>query len=317
MIEDSKPKHFSDLPQISGLSHGTDVWLGNAQDLILNGTCTISNVIATRDNIMVGLIQYGLENGTAFKIMEDVRKGRGLKPEYIETMKEHGVPDWYIDSCQKIKYMFPKAHAAAYVMSALRLGWFKVHRPLEFYAAFLSVAPGGFEAEICCAGKKAVSDYIADIEARTRDKTVAKKETDMIPSLQLVNEAYARGIKFLKPSLTKSHSTRFLPEDGAIRVPFNSMAGLGDSAANAIYEACSQGEILSVEDLRTKAEIGKGVIEIMRRNGVFEDVSETNQLDLFGSTVSADTSPAPEQKKKPAKKADPEDDAKDDQISMF
>ncbi len=318
MIEESKPKNFSDLLQISGLSHGTDVWLGNAQDLIANGTCTISNVIATRDNIMVGLIQYGLENGTAFKIMEDVRKGRGLKPEYIETMKEHGVPDWYIDSCQKIKYMFPKAHAAAYVMSALRLGWFKVHRPLEFYAAFLSVAPGGFEAEICCAGKKAVQDFIAETETKIREKTASPKDADMIPTLQMVNEAYARGIKFLKPSLTKSHSTRFLPEDGAIRVPFSSMAGLGESAAKAIYDACSEGEILSVEDLRMKAEIGKGVIEIMRRNGVFEDVSETNQLDLFGTTFASEAQSTPEPKKKTAKKEEPDSsDNGESQISMF
>ena len=224
----------------------------------------------------------------------------------------------YIGSCIELWVGRDLRQSAFNHLQTLSFSFFNQNSVGYLHApAFLSVAPGGFEAEICCAGKKAVSDYIADIEARTRDKTVAKKETDMIPSLQLVNEAYARGIKFLKPSLTKSHSTRFLPEDGAIRVPFNSMAGLGDSAANAIYEACSQGEILSVEDLRTKAEIGKGVIEIMRRNGVFEDVSETNQLDLFGSTVSADTSPAPEQKKKPAKKADPEDDAKDDQISMF
>ncbi len=318
MIEDSKPKNFSDLLQISGLSHGTDVWLGNAQDLILNGTCTISNVIATRDNIMVGLIQYGLENGTAFKIMEDVRKGKGLKHEYIETMKEHGVPDWYIDSCQKIKYMFPKAHAAAYVMSALRLGWFKVHRPLEFYAAFLSVAPGGFDAEVCCHGKQAVVDFISETEKKIKDKTASPKDADMIPILQLVNEAYARGINFLKPSLTKSHSRHFLPEDGAIRCPFNSMGGLGDSAAEAIYNACSKGDILSVEDLRMKAEIGKGVIEIMRKNGVFDDVSETNQLDLFGSTASTGT-PTPEQPK--PKKASPKpasnDDDSDQQISMF
>jgi len=317
MIEDSKPKNFSDLLQISGLSHGTDVWLGNAQDLILNGTCTISNVIATRDNIMVRLIQYGLENGTAFKIMEDVRKGRGLKPEYIETMKEHGVPDWYIDSCQKIKYMFPKAHAAAYVMSALRLGWFKVHRPLEFYAAFLSVAPGGFDAEICCKGKQAVVDFISDTEKKIKDKTASPKDADMIPILQMVNEAYARGIKFLKPSLTKSHASWFLPEDGAIRCPFSSMGGLGEAAAENIYKACQENEILSVEDLRMKAQVSKAVIEIMRKNGVFDDVSETNQLDLFGTTAVAY---APAEVKKETKKPKPEaknDDDGDEQISLF
>lgn len=318
MIEDSKPKNFSDLLQISGLSHGTDVWLGNAQDLILNGTCTISNVIATRDNIMVRLIQYGLENGTAFKIMEDVRKGKGLKPEYIETMTAHGVPEWYIDSCQKIKYMFPKAHAAAYVMSALRLGWFKVHRPLEFYAAFLSVAPGGFDAEICCKGKQTVVDFIADTEKKIKEKTASPKDADMIPILQMVNEAYARGIKFLKPSLTKSHASWFLPEDGAIRCPFSSMGGLGEAAAESIYKACQEDEILSVEDLRMKAQVSKAVIEIMRKNGVFDDVSETNQLDLFGTTA---VSSAPIEAKKEAKKQKTAEvasnDDSDEQMSLF
>ncbi len=319
MIKDAKPKNFSDLLQISGLSHGTDVWLGNAQDLIKDEICTISNVIATRDNIMVGLIQYGLENGTSFKIMEDVRKGRGLKPEYIEEMKKHDVPDWYIDSCQKIKYMFPKAHAAAYVMSALRLGWFKVHRPLEFYAGFLSCAPGGFEAEICCQGKAMVVDTIREIEKKIKEKTASPKESDMLPSLQMVNEAYARGIKFLKPSLTKSHFRYYLPEDGAVRVPFSAMAGLGESAAKNIYEACQSGDILSVEDLKTKAQIGKGVIDIMRKNGVLDDVSETNQLGLFGNTgyePSAET----QAKKKPASKkvAETSDaDTGDSQISLF
>ena len=317
MIEDSKPKNFSDLLQISGLSHGTDVWLGNAQDLILNGTCTISNVIATRDNIMVRLIQYGLENGTAFKIMEDVRKGKGLKPEYIETMKEHGVPDWYIDSCQKIKYMFPKAHAAAYVMSALRLGWFKVHRPLEFYAAFLSVAPGGFDADICCKGKQAVVDFISDTEKKIKDKTASPKDADMIPILQMVNEAYARGIKFLKPSLTKSHASWFLPEEDGIRCPFSSMGGLGEAAAQSIYDACKQGEILSVEDLRMNAQVSKAVIEIMRKNGVLDEVSETNQLDLFGST--ATTSVSESNKKAPPKKETKtvENDDSQEQITLF
>ncbi len=318
MIEESKPQNFSDLLQISGLSHGTDVWLGNAQDLIANGTCTISNVIATRDNIMVALIQYGLDNSTSFKIMEDVRKGKGLKPEYIEAMKEKNVPDWYIDSCQKIKYMFPKAHAAAYVMSALRLGWFKVHRPLEFYAAFLSVAPGGFEAEICCAGKSVVQNTIAETERKIKEKTASPKDADMIPILQMVNEAYARGIKFLKPSLTKSHSHWFLPEGDAIRCPFSSMAGLGENASKAIYEACSSGEILSVEDLCLRAGIGKSVVETMRKNGVLDDVSETNQLDLFGSmagdTQSAETPKTQKKAEKP--KAEKTDDD-DSQMSLF
>ena len=319
MIKEAKPKNFSDLLQISGLSHGTDVWLGNAQELIKNNICSISNVIATRDNIMVGLIQYGLENGTSFKIMEDVRKGRGLKPEYIEEMKKHGVPDWYIDSCQKIKYMFPKAHAAAYVMSALRLGWFKVHRPIAFYAGFLSCAPGGFESEICCAGKSTVVGAISEIEKKIRDKTATPKETDMIPTLQMVNEAYARGISFLKPDLKKSHYRYYLPEDGAIRVPFSAMAGLGESAAKSIYDACSDGEILSVEDLKAKAQIGKGVIEIMKKNGVLDDISETNQLMLFGNLSFDDAQAEKSEKKKTAEKKETHDNQDDggSQISLF
>lgn len=318
MIEESKPKNFSDLLQISGLSHGTDVWLGNAQELIHNGVCTISDVIGTRDNIMVALIQYGLDNSTAFKIMEDVRKGKGLKPEYVQAMTENNVPEWYMDSCRKIKYMFPKAHAAAYVMSALRLGWFKVHKPLEFYAGFLSCAPGGFDAEICTDGKARVERELEEIAQRIKDKTATPKDSDMVPTLQLVNEAYARGIKFLKPSLEKSHAMHFLPEgDNAIRVPFSSMAGLGENAAKSIYDACQSGEILSVEDLRTKAQISKSVIEIMRKVGVFDDISETNQLDLFQSMS---VSSAPSSASKPVtKKKDTSiaDDAFKDQTSLF
>ncbi len=279
MIVESKPKNFSDLLQISGLSHGTDVWLGNAQELIRDNICTISEVVGTRDSIMVYLIYHGVEKSLAFKIMEDVRKGRGLKPEYESEMLKQGIPEWYIASCKKIKYMFPKAHAAAYVMSALRLGWFKVYKPLEFYAGFFSVAPGGFEAGICMGGKKNVERVMREIDAKGNE--ASPKEKDMYPTLQLMNEAYARGIKFLGVDLYKSDSLAFLPEDGAIRLPFSSVAGLGDAAANSIIEARDEGKFLSKEDLKLRAKLSSAVITMLEENGVLDGMQETNQLTLF------------------------------------
>ncbi|MBR3994041.1 MAG: PolC-type DNA polymerase III, partial [Clostridia bacterium] len=279
MIVESKPKNFSDLLQISGLSHGTDVWLGNAQELIRDGTCTISEVVGTRDSIMVYLIYHGLDKSLSFKIMEDVRKGRGLKPEYEEAMIKEGIPDWYIASCKKIKYMFPKAHAAAYVMSALRLGWFKVYRPLEFYAAFFSVAPGGFEAGICMGGKKHVEDVMREIDNKGNE--ASPKEKDMYPTLQLMNEAYARGIKFLGVDLYKSDASAFLPEDGAIRLPFSSIAGLGDAAAQSIIDAVKEGKFLSREDLKLRAGLSNAVMTLLDENGVLRGMQETNQLTFF------------------------------------
>ena len=279
MIVDSKPKNFSDLLQISGLSHGTDVWLGNAQELIKEGICDISQVIGTRDNIMVYLIYNGLEKGLAFKIMEDVRKGRGLKPEYEEAMVAQGIPEWYIKSCKKIKYMFPKAHAAAYVISALRLGWYKVHMPLEFYAAFFTVAPGGFDAEIVAKGKSEVERTIKAIEELG---TAAKqKDNETLATMQLVNEAMARKIKFLPVDLYKSKAYDFLPEDGAIRMPFSSLPGLGEAAALNLENTIRGENIISREELRQKGGITKAVIEILTRNGVLDSLPETNQISFF------------------------------------
>ncbi len=283
MIVEAKPKNFTDLLQISGLSHGTDVWLGNAQDLIHDGICTISEVIGTRDSIMTYLIYKGLDPSLAFNIMEIVRKGKAkgkLTPEMVEEMKKHDVPDWYIDSCFKIKYMFPKAHAVAYDMSALRLGWFKVHMPQVFYAAFLSVAPGGFDAEIVTQGKKNIVAVLKDIEKKGND--ASQKEKDMVATLQLCNEACARGFEFLKPDLYKSHAFHFRPEgEKGIRCPFSSMGGLGEAAAQSLYDACQAEEVLSVEDLRTRAQVSKAVIEILRNNGVLDNLNETNQMTLF------------------------------------
>jgi DNA polymerase-3 subunit alpha (Gram-positive type) len=279
VLLDAKPKNFADLLQISGLTHGTDVWLGNAQELIKAGTCTISEVVGTRDGIMLYLIQHGVDDSTSFKIMEDVRKGRGLKPEYEETMLAHGVPEWYIWSCKKIKYMFPKAHAAAYDMSAIRLGWYKIYYPMEFYAAFLTVAPGGFDAEIVGRGYNGVNEAIREIEEKGVEATA--KENETCQTLYMVREAMARGVKFLGVDLKKSDATAFLPENGKIRMPFNSLSGLGESAAEKIIDVRSKYEIYSVEDLRQRTGISKAVIEILRRNGVLNGLSETNQFSMF------------------------------------
>ena len=279
VLLDAQPKTFADLLQISGLTHGTDVWLGNAQELIKNGTCTISEVVGTRDGIMLYLIQKGLDNSMSFKIMEDVRKGRGLKPEYEAAMLEHGVPDWYIWSCKKIKYMFPKAHAAAYDMSAIRLGWYKIYYPMEFYAAFLTVAPGGFDAEIVGGGYAGVSAAIKEIEEKGNEASA--KENETCQTLYLVREAMARGVKFLNPDLKRSDATAFLPEDGKIRMPFNSLPGLGDKAAEKIIEARDAHDIFSVEELRELTGISKAVVELLRRNHVLDGLSETNQFSFF------------------------------------
>lgn len=283
VLLEAKPQNFSDLLQISGLTHGTDVWLGNAQELIKNGTCTISEVVGTRDGIMLTLIEYGIDTSDAFKITEFVRKnknGTPLSPDMMSVMKEHNVPQWYIESLQKIKYMFPKAHAAAYVMSALRLGWYKVHKPLEFYAAFFTVAPGGFDAEIVMKGKQVVMSTFKELERKGNEAT--QKENEMITSLQLVNEFYARGFRFLPVALYKSDSHAFLIEDGKVRLPYISLPGLGGIAAMKIMEVCREEEIISIEELRQRAKISKSVIEILQNNKVLDGLSETNQISLFG-----------------------------------
>ena len=282
MIEEAKPKSFSDLLQISGLSHGTDVWLGNAQELIKEGICDISHVIGCRDNIMNDLIAYGVEKSHAFKIMESVRKGKGLTPEWEQEMTAAGVPDWYIGSCKKIKYMFPKAHAAAYVMSAIRLGWYKVHIPIAFYCAMFTVAPGGFDAAIVMGGRQKVRATIQDIEQRNKErKEVTPKELQSIPTLQLINEAMSRGIKFLPINIIKSDASAFVPENGAIRMPFSALAGLGENAAVNIVAARNEEPFFSVEDLQIRAKLTKSVIEVLRVNKVLEGLDETDQLSFF------------------------------------
>ncbi len=280
MLEDAKPHSFADLLQISGLSHGTDVWTGNAQDLIKNNICTISEVIGCRDNIMNDLIRFGVENSMAFKIMESVRKGKGLTPEWEDAIKASSAPDWYIPSCKKIKYMFPKAHAAAYVMSAIRLGWYKVHMPAVFYGAILTAAPGGFDAEIVRGGQAAIRQAIKDIEEKDRNDVTAK-DGSIVSTLQLVNEAIARGIKFLPVDIEKSDAHAFAPENGSLRMPFSALPGLGENAAENIIKARVEDPFFSVEDLQTRAKLSKSVIDILRRNHVLDNFSETNQLSFF------------------------------------
>ena len=281
VLIEAKPKNFADLLQIEGLTHGTDVWLGNAQELIHDGVCDISEVIGTRDSIMLVLIQkYGLENAEAFRIMEDVRKGKGLKPEYEADMREHNVPDWYIASCKKIKYMFPKAHAAAYAMSAIRLAWYKVHMPLVFYAAFFSAAPGGFDAGIVMRGKAFVRQTIEEIANKGKGE-ITQKDAALSSTLALVQEALARGIVFLPVSFAHSDAFLFLPEDGKIRLPFSSLAGLGDAAAQSIARVRDEGDVLSIEELRIRAGISKAVVEVLKENGALDGLSETNQITFF------------------------------------
>ena len=282
VLLEAKPQNFADLLQISGLTHGTDVWLGNAQELIKNGTCTISEVVGTRDNIMLYLINKGLDNSTAYKITEFVRKNKNgllLSDEMVEAMRENDVPEWYIDSLRKIKYMFPKAHAAAYVMSALRLGWYKVHKPLEFYAAFFTVAPGGFDAEIVMQGKSAVMSKFKELEKKGNETT--QKENELASALQLVNEFYARGFRFLPVALYKSDSHTFLIEDGKVRMPYISLSGLGEIAALKIAEVCREEKLISIEELRHRAKLSKTVIEILQKNKVLDGLSETNQISMF------------------------------------
>lgn len=285
MIVDSKPKTFSDLLQISGLSHGTDVWLGNAQDLIARKVCTISEVIGTRDSIMTYLIHKGLDPQMAFQIMEIVRKGKAhakLTEEHIKAMKEHNVPDWYIDSCFKIKYMFPKAHATAYMIAALRLGWYKVYRPLEYYAAYFTVRGEDVDAVVLTGGLSSVRTKMQELEAKEKTKTITAVEQKVYVTLQILNEMLCRGIEVLPVSLYQSAATKFVVEDGKIRLPFNSVAGLGSTAAEALEKAAKEGEFLSWDDIRERASISKTVLESLGALGALEGIPRSRQMSLFG-----------------------------------
>ena len=279
MLIDTKPQSFSDLIRISGLSHGTDVWLGNAQTLIEEGKATISTAICTRDDIMIYLIGMGLESELSFTIMESVRKGKGLKDEWIEEMKAHNVPDWYIWSCQKIKYMFPKAHAAAYVMMAWRIAYCKVYYPLAYYAAFFSIRATAFNYELMCQGKEKLNYFIKDYEKRK--DTLTKKEQDTVKDMRIVQEMYARGFTFLPLDVYTAKARYFQIIDGKLMPALNTIEGLGDKAAEAIEDAAKQGAFLSKDDFRQRTKVSKTVIDLMSDLGLLEGLPETNQLSLF------------------------------------
>lgn len=279
MLIDTNPQHFSDLVRIAGLSHGTDVWLGNAQTLIEEGKATISTAICTRDDIMIYLINMGIEAGTSFKIMESVRKGKGLKPEWEELMVNAGVPDWYIWSCKKIKYMFPKAHAAAYVMMAWRIAYCKVFYPLEYYASYFSIRADDFSYRIMCFGKDKLDEYIEDY--KRRNDSLTNKEQGQLKDMRIVQEMYARGFDFMPIDLYKSHSRNFQIVDGRLLPPFKSIDGLGETAADSIYEAAKCGKFLSVEDFIDKAKVPKTSAAVMVELGILKGMSANNQLSLF------------------------------------
>jgi DNA polymerase-3 subunit alpha (Gram-positive type) len=279
MLEDTKPTTFAELVQISGLSHGTDVWLNNAQELIRQGTAVLSEVISTRDDIMVYLIHKGLDPSRAFKIMEGVRKGKGLIPEDIEYMKEHSVPDWYIQSCQKIKYMFPKAHAVAYVMMAVRIAYFKVHHPIFFYASYFTVRADDFDVSLAVKGSTAVRKRIVEINEKGNE--ALPKEKSLLTVLELCLEMIERGLSFKKVDLYRSHSTHFLVEGDSLIPPFNAIPGVGTNAAINIVKAREDGEFLSKEDLQSRSKITKTVLEYLDEQGCLTGIPDSNQLSLF------------------------------------
>ncbi len=281
MLEDTKPTTFSELARISGLSHGTDVWLGNAQELIKEGKCDLSHSICARDDIMIYLISCGVEEEHAFKIMEMVRKGKGLTPEYEQEMRDNNVPDWYIDSCKKIKYMFPKAHAVAYVMSAFRIAYFKVHYPEAFYIAYYTVRADDFDASVMARGKERVQEEIRSINAKKKDGTVTPKEENLIPILEICLEMYARGINFVPVDLYKSHATDFLQVEDGILPPLSALPGLSENDALSITAEREKGEFRNVEDLRLRTGIGKNPINILEENGCFDDLPDADQVSLF------------------------------------
>jgi DNA polymerase-3 subunit alpha (Gram-positive type) len=280
MLEETQPTSFADLLQISGLSHGTGVWLGNAQELIRNRTCTIKTVIGCRDDIMLFLIyKAGMDAALAFKITESVRKGKGLTDEWIEEMKRCNVPSWYIDSCLRIEYMFPKAHAAAYVISAVRSAFYKVYYPIEYYAAFFTIRAEDLDIRLLAQGYEAIKLKLNDIEGKGFNATT--KEKNMIPSLEMALEMTARGFTFRSLDLIKSESTKFLVQNKSLIPPFNALAGIGENAARNIIQARTEEAFVSIEDFQQRTKVSKTIVELLENIGCFRELPQSNQLSLF------------------------------------
>ncbi len=279
MLEDTKPTTFAELVQISGLSHGTDVWLGNAQELIQENICNLSEVIGCRDDIMVYLIYQGLEPSLAFKIMESVRKGKGLTEDMEEEMLNNKVPAWYIGSCKKIKYMFPKAHAAAYVLMAVRIAYFKVHHPLLYYAAYFTVRAEDFDIDAMVKGSEMIRSRIDEINQKGLDAST--KEKNLMTVLEIALEMCERGFSFQKVDLYRSSATEFIIDGKTLIPPFNSIPGLGTNAAYNIVKAREKGEFLSKEDLQQRGKISKTILEYLDNHGCLENMPDQNQLSLF------------------------------------
>ena len=277
---------FAELIKISGLSHGTDVWLNNGQELVNQGIVTLSEAIGCRDDIMLYLIKKGLPPKPAFKIMEFVRKGKASKDpekwkEHEAMMREYNIPEWYIGSCQKIKYMFPKAHAAAYVTNAFRIAWFKVHKPAAYYTAFYTIRADEFDSDIMCYGVEKVKNKMKEIDLQ--GNSASTKDKNMYAILELVLEMYERGITFLPIDLYKSHATKFIMEsDTEIRPPLNSIPGLGTVAAEGIDTAKKDGKFMSIDDMKIRSKIGASVVEMLQKVGCLKGMSQSNQLSLFG-----------------------------------
>lgn len=278
MLRDTKPKAFSDLVRISGLSHGTDVWLNNAQTLIKEGKAEISTAICTRDDIMIYLINKGVESEQSFKIMESVRKGKGLTPAWEKVMKEHDVPDWYIWSCKKIKYMFPKAHAVAYVMMGIRIAWFKIHHPLAYYAAFFTIRATAFDYELMCQGKENLEKHLKLYKS---NPNLTAKEKDTVRDMKIVQEFYARGFEFLPIDLYKSEAVKFTIVDGKLLPPFSSIDGMGGIAAEALYLAAKGEPFMSKDDITQRAKVSRSTLDVMGELGLLGDLPESNQLSIF------------------------------------
>ena len=281
MVKETHPSTFAELVSISGLSHGTDVWLGNAAELVRKGI-PLSGCICCRDDIMNYLILQGVKPKLSFKTMESVRKGKGLTEEMETAMNEQHVPEWYIDSCKKIKYMFPKAHAVAYVMMAFRIAWFKVHKPLAFYSAYFSVRAKGFDASCMVKGDKVCLDKMAELKQKDRDKTISAAEKDMMTTLEVCHEFYRRGFTFEPMDVYTSDATRFLVTENGLIPPFTSMPGIGEQAALSIVEERKNGKFLSAEEMIIRCpKASKAVVELLDQIGALGSMPKTTQMSLF------------------------------------